>query len=772
MAMLAEPRMKGRHIRAKREATLHTNKMLQTQLTIEDADYTTGLGMAKKLMENLGWKEGQGLGASNQGLPEPIKVHQNCESRGVGYSAKRGVEQEHHAAHYERFESVLAFLSAANRKKKQKDDRESKKRSLSVHDGSDESSENQSERHNTGSEPSDGETQTKPKRERNRLEYHKRTRAKDVSNYSRNDLDCVLGAKAHALYSNIVKENELETADKFPVSQLSTTDYFTGLQESKSSFAIDEEAEEDVDTSPVFAAQIDAENSMNNEEQKPDDVIQKCFEDRMASNYANSFVKSEDVPTSGIEESSVDTAASEDVKCKAKKKKKKKSKKCNDADLPCSTDILEHDKENLADETGSEVEPQVKKPKKKSRKKTEEPSFVAIVPEEDEKSNYSDRVLKSNSKKKLRKDGSSVERETKEVDESDAHETMKEKVVTTSIDVAVEPLTGEYSESGLKIAVASSKKKKSKVKYQAETSQVAEVEEAVIGKTPAAKSKKKSIKCLTKANLCTDSYSAVDTGTAQKDTGTTQKATIEAASPALSAIWKKYSHRYATAFVQGDILPGNVENKNDSDDVPDNNESQIASKPKKKRKKKEPFSVTPEKVVKDDVSNVNEMLSDEVLPVRNKIDKEKKHKTSKSKNKRKVGVSPSEHVDAENNVGDLPAVDKASVSTNLLSVEETVATVPVDDASSKGSQKKKDKKQKRLTRDEDAGVQENPSECEPIMKKRKKSRLDDAVITINPVDEAVREKGKKRMRENAVSADEVFEIKSKKKKRKDKASSC
>ncbi|KAF2349869.1 G-patch domain [Trinorchestia longiramus] len=320
MGVLAEPRVKGRHIRARWEALRRTNETLQTQISSEGSDNSMGLGMARKLMENLGWKDGQGLGASNQGQAEPVKLHQNIDSRGVGYTAKRGVEQEHHAAHFQRFESVLAALSAAH-SKGEKDGG-----AIKPEGGS-------------GSGSDGGVREIRPKRTRNNLHYHKFAKAKDVSQYSRHDLDCVIGAKAHTLYSNVLKDKQTESSDKFSVSKFSSTEYFNSLQETESSSSPGDDASRRPGFGPsnIYEKSTEETDDIVENYRETDDIIQKNFQERMASSYATCFVSSGS--NLGSETNAEDVTREDhgslDIE-KHSKKKKKKSKKSADSNVSTS----------------------------------------------------------------------------------------------------------------------------------------------------------------------------------------------------------------------------------------------------------------------------------------------------------------------------------------------------------------------------------------------------------------------------------------------------
>jgi len=48
-----------------------------------------GLHSAKRIMENMGWKEGEGLGKSRKGIIEPIQPLINKHGTGLGWNQAR-----------------------------------------------------------------------------------------------------------------------------------------------------------------------------------------------------------------------------------------------------------------------------------------------------------------------------------------------------------------------------------------------------------------------------------------------------------------------------------------------------------------------------------------------------------------------------------------------------------------------------------------------------------------------------------------------------------
>ncbi|BAF04052.2 Os01g0170100, partial [Oryza sativa Japonica Group] len=50
---------------------------------------SSGLNSAKKMMENMGWKEGEALGKSTKGMVEPIQPTVNKHGAGLGWKQTR-----------------------------------------------------------------------------------------------------------------------------------------------------------------------------------------------------------------------------------------------------------------------------------------------------------------------------------------------------------------------------------------------------------------------------------------------------------------------------------------------------------------------------------------------------------------------------------------------------------------------------------------------------------------------------------------------------------
>ncbi|XP_039300141.1 PIN2/TERF1-interacting telomerase inhibitor 1 [Nilaparvata lugens] len=120
--------------------------------------FTDKSKFGQKLLEKMGWKEGQGLGAQNQGISERIKVPYRLNScAGFGFK-----EQEDSLVQQKEFVTLLSSMNNGT--------------PVETIDNSNVSS-----------------LENKSKKSRARVHYHKFTRGKDLSRYSSKDLVGIFG---------------------------------------------------------------------------------------------------------------------------------------------------------------------------------------------------------------------------------------------------------------------------------------------------------------------------------------------------------------------------------------------------------------------------------------------------------------------------------------------------------------------------------------------------------------------------------------------------
>ncbi|PNW81229.1 hypothetical protein CHLRE_07g347400v5 [Chlamydomonas reinhardtii] len=166
-----------------------------------------------KLLESMGWKEGEGLGAKKQGIKEHVKVKKKHDAMGVG-AAENAQNTRDWTTGMVSFDRILANLKEvsarpaaaddssssddeaaakapkkaakkADTKKAKKSGKDKRKRSASPSSSGSSSS---------GSDSEDEAARAKRIKLASHVgRYHKRERAKLVKNYSAGDLDAILG---------------------------------------------------------------------------------------------------------------------------------------------------------------------------------------------------------------------------------------------------------------------------------------------------------------------------------------------------------------------------------------------------------------------------------------------------------------------------------------------------------------------------------------------------------------------------------------------------
>ncbi|KHJ86227.1 g-patch domain protein [Oesophagostomum dentatum] len=168
---------------------------------------------SQKLMEKMGWSEGEGLGRNLQGNADHVKLKANYTGRGLG-ADKLASYDSTWIGHHDDFADLL---NALNKNKLQKatteEEKEERAKKISLELAS--------------------------KSIRRRIHYQKFARAKDTSNYSENDRTAVLGIGLHRAKTESPqkeepeeespkKEQEPEDLPKSntTVSTLSVSEYF------------------------------------------------------------------------------------------------------------------------------------------------------------------------------------------------------------------------------------------------------------------------------------------------------------------------------------------------------------------------------------------------------------------------------------------------------------------------------------------------------------------------------------------------------------------
>lgn len=116
----------------------------------------------QKILENMGWSPGEGLGAQKQGIKENLKTRVKSDTAGLGFknNSEEWLKQQ------SEFSDLLANLSGSNTEVEDDDVSTSAGRNS---------------------------LELKSKQSRARVHYHKFTRGKDLSQYSTKDLAQILG---------------------------------------------------------------------------------------------------------------------------------------------------------------------------------------------------------------------------------------------------------------------------------------------------------------------------------------------------------------------------------------------------------------------------------------------------------------------------------------------------------------------------------------------------------------------------------------------------
>lgn len=178
MAMLAEPRRKVRY-------TVNPTGRDWRQ----NGDSSQ---FGQRMLHSMGWQEGLGLGKSNQGALEPIRVRQKNDQRGVGCSGAYAAESMPQS---DDFASLLSQLNEE-------------------HSGA------------VGEDPGSRQAvslEAKSRASKARLHYHRFTRGKDVSAYSSQALACIFGTKAAQMKEGLADEAVKVTPDEDDEEEISAS---------------------------------------------------------------------------------------------------------------------------------------------------------------------------------------------------------------------------------------------------------------------------------------------------------------------------------------------------------------------------------------------------------------------------------------------------------------------------------------------------------------------------------------------------------------------
>jgi Pin2-interacting protein X1 len=310
----------------------------------------------KKLMEKMGWTSGKGLGKTESGMADNIKLNPNTDSRGLG-SDGRGYDhvwiehQDNFNALLEQLNSQVAAVAPV------------------------------------GKEPKSFNLEEISKKSRARIHYHKFTRGKDLSSKSADDLACIVPVvhgksklkklkmdksveEEQAKTENGVKTEVSDETTLSPaketfngtVSKESTTDYFSRrMAELKAKAQITVQTEETVATieSSLEAADPVVEEAPSAENEN----ATKSEKKKKRKRDASPSPVTEEIPEPVLETENDPKLEENEIIAAEEPKKKKKSKKEKQEPV----EEIQETSEVLTSEPTEGVEEKRKKRKKSKR---------------------------------------------------------------------------------------------------------------------------------------------------------------------------------------------------------------------------------------------------------------------------------------------------------------------------------------------------------------------------------------------------------------------
>jgi len=306
----------------------------------------------KKLMEKMGWEQGKGLGLRQDGMVDPIKLRQKDNNKGIGFEG----HDDTWLAHQEDFQAVLAALNAehsnSNSNDGTEDVEEMKQKSL----------------------------EETSKTSRKRVHYQKFTRGKDLSNYSKDDLGCILGTKSEKMKKKKKKSKDKEE-EKSEVSEVGSQEKSHGLVMIQGGSYQDYFAKKMAELKAKGRATYGEAGTAT---VKADE--DETYAETKIIGFEIQVPEPDEQPASAATELEEECASAADelpiaeVETSSKKKKKKKSK---------DDSVQEGDLESIEES----------EPKKKKKKKDKNKEIEDKVEEDSEEQNLGEKAKKSKKKK-------------------------------------------------------------------------------------------------------------------------------------------------------------------------------------------------------------------------------------------------------------------------------------------------------------------------------------------------------------------------------------
>ncbi|XP_017282739.1 PIN2/TERF1-interacting telomerase inhibitor 1 [Kryptolebias marmoratus] len=360
MSMLAEPRRKQKWSVDPRNSAWSN----------DDSKF------GQKMLERMGWSKGKGLGRSEQGSTDHIKVKVKNNNYGLGANASH---EDNWIAHQDEFNELLAQLN--NHHAQNSDAPSDEKKGFSLEE--------------------------KSKTSKKRVHYMKFTKGKDLSSRSETDLNCIFGKRAKSANdqeqesskNNSSDESEesrtpppepdTEFVSKTVTSSLSMQEYFAqrmaqlkkarGAQSTAPSAAeVTETGGPAEELSPVDVSNDDAEEpkKKKKKDKKLVEVVE-VVDDKSQEKESSRKKKKRKITEHDCSSTNVPEENCQELRSSKKKKLKKRPKDgellnghgpAQDETVECELMQAENHKEDDVGEEWNE-EPVVKKSKKKKRKK-------------------------------------------------------------------------------------------------------------------------------------------------------------------------------------------------------------------------------------------------------------------------------------------------------------------------------------------------------------------------------------------------------------------
>ncbi|XP_003455668.1 PIN2/TERF1-interacting telomerase inhibitor 1 isoform X1 [Oreochromis niloticus] len=241
----------------------------------------------QKMLERMGWSKGKGLGRSEQGSTDHIKVKVKNDSYGLGANASY---EDKWIAHQDDFNELLAQLNSCHGQNNSSETPPDEQKGFSLEE--------------------------KSKTSKKRVHYMKFTKGKDLSSRSETDLNCIFGKRAK---SAKVQDQESNSSDS------------------------QGEAEDSVNPDPS-----DQDPESITKTVTSTLTMQEYFAQRMAQLKKARGAQNADPPetSNASEEVGLNHNSNDDTEEPKKKKKKKKKKAADEvAEEQCSTPAAVEDQE-------------------------------------------------------------------------------------------------------------------------------------------------------------------------------------------------------------------------------------------------------------------------------------------------------------------------------------------------------------------------------------------------------------------------------------------